>query len=158
MSAESSEEDRANGHVDADAQGIGAADDLQEPALRELLHQEPVPRQEPRVVDPDAVTDETLQFTAERAPEALPDERVRDELLLGLGAIVHAEEILRRLCGAPLCEAHDVDRRALLLDEVVDGLLHGDLLVGERERHGPLDGADRGHGGARVLFERALEQ
>ena len=47
------EQHRADRHVDADAEGVGAADDRQQPVLGELLHQPPVARQHPGVVHAD---------------------------------------------------------------------------------------------------------
>src|SRR5690606_22324790 len=62
--AELGEQHRADGHVDADAEGVGAADDLEEPLLRELLHEQAVLREKPRVVDADSVANEALDLAA----------------------------------------------------------------------------------------------
>ena len=43
------------GHVDADAERVGAADDLEQALLGELLDEQAVLRQQPGVVDADAV-------------------------------------------------------------------------------------------------------
>ena len=49
------EQHRADRDVDADAQRVGAADHLEQALLRELLDQQPVLRQQPGVVQADAV-------------------------------------------------------------------------------------------------------
>ena len=49
------EEHGADRDVDADAERVGAADDAQQALLRELLDEQPVLRQQARVVDADAV-------------------------------------------------------------------------------------------------------
>ncbi len=53
--AQPGEHHRADGHIDADAQGVGAADDLEQPLLGELLDEQPVLGQETGVVQSDAV-------------------------------------------------------------------------------------------------------
>src|SRR5690606_16069858 len=68
------EQDRADGHVDADAQRVRAADDLEVALLGEPLHQPAVLREHPGVVDADAVADEAGQ----RAPEAGPEPEAPD--------------------------------------------------------------------------------
>src|SRR5688572_3089733 len=95
--AEPREEHRPNGHVHADAERVGAADDLEEPFLRELLYEQAVLRKEPRVMHADAVTDEALDLLAVRRVETRTSfgERLRDLLLLLLRAVIHAHEVLR---------------------------------------------------------------
>src|SRR6478609_7330867 len=68
--AQRGEQHGADGHVDADAEGVGAADDLQQAGLGELFHQPPVFGQHPGVVDPDAVPDQPGQRPAEARREA----------------------------------------------------------------------------------------
>ena len=66
------EQHGADGHVDADAERVGAADDLEVAVLREPLDQQPVLRQHAGVVHADAVAHEPRQRLAEagREPEA----------------------------------------------------------------------------------------
>ncbi len=49
------EEHRADRDVHPDAERVGAADDLEQPLLSELLHQQAILRQHPRVMDAHAV-------------------------------------------------------------------------------------------------------
>ena len=62
----------ADRHVDADAQGVGAADDGEQPRLREGLDEPAVLRQHPRVVHPDPVQHQPAQGR----PEALAETEV----------------------------------------------------------------------------------
>ena len=64
------EEHRPDRHVDADAQGVGAADDAQQALLGQLLDQAPVARQHPGVVHPDARRAAAGQGPAEAGAEA----------------------------------------------------------------------------------------
>jgi hypothetical protein len=70
---EGREQDGADGHVDADAEGVRAADDLEQPGLRERLDQPPVARQHARVVHADAVAHQPRQ----RLPEARREPETR---------------------------------------------------------------------------------
>ena len=58
------------GHVDADAEGVGAADDLEQPGLGQPLDEAAVLREHPGVVDADAVAHEARQRLAEPGGEA----------------------------------------------------------------------------------------
>ena len=60
------EEHGADRHVDADAEGVGAADDLEQAGLGQLFDQPPVLGQHPGVVHADAVPDQPRQRLAER--------------------------------------------------------------------------------------------
>ena len=68
--AELREEHRADRDVHADAERVGAADDLEEALLRELLDEQAVLGKEARVMDADAVPHEALDLLAVRAVEA----------------------------------------------------------------------------------------
>ena len=52
--AQAGEEDRSDRHIDANAQGVRAANHLEQSALGQLLDQNAVPRQQARVVQPNA--------------------------------------------------------------------------------------------------------
>ena len=73
------EQHGADRHVDADAQGVGAADDGEQAGLREGLDQPSVLRQHPRVVHPDAVEHQPAQG----GPEALAEAEVAHGILDG---------------------------------------------------------------------------
>jgi hypothetical protein len=80
---EGGEDHGADGHVDADAEGVGPADDLEQPGLGQPLHQAPVLGQHPRVVDADAVAHELGERLAEPRGEAEPADELGDLILLG---------------------------------------------------------------------------
>src|SRR5208283_5370785 len=65
------EQDGADRDVDADAEGVRTADDLQQPGLGQGLDQPAVPGQQVGVMDADAVPDQPGQGLAEagREPE-----------------------------------------------------------------------------------------
>src|SRR5690606_15368442 len=107
---------------------------LEHPLLRELLDQEPIFRQQPRVMDADAVADPPAEVLAERAVEAKAFELVLDRLLLLFREKVDARQRLRVLGGGALGEMHDVDRRATLLKQLLDRLVDGRFSIAELER------------------------
>jgi hypothetical protein len=67
--AEAGEEDGADGDIDADAEGIGAADDFEQALLGELLDEHAVFGEEPGVMDADAVFEPARMFGAVGAVE-----------------------------------------------------------------------------------------
>ena len=149
--AELREEHGADRHVDADAQRVGAADDLEQALLRELLHDEPVLGEQTGVVDADAVADEALELLAVRAVEARAHQRLVDALLLLLRAVIHAHEVLRFFGAGALREVDEVDGVLALVDELVDRLVERRLGVREVERHGAMR---RAHDGGALSVER----
>src|SRR5690606_29058351 len=151
--AELREEHGADGHVHAHAEGIGAADELEVAALREPLHEEAVLGQEPRVVDADAVEEPALELLAEGRVEAeVADGRLHGLLLLA-AEHVGAHEVLRALGRLTLREVDDVDRRAVVLEELADRLVDGRLAIAELEGDGARRARDDGDLHARALLE-----
>ena len=136
------EEDRPDRDVHADAQRVGAADDVEEPLLRELLDEEAVLRQEAGVVDPDPEREESPELLAVGGREAPLAHDLPDLLPLLLAPDLHARERLRQLRALPLREVHDVDGALLLREEVLDRLVERRLAVLVVERHGTLLGGD----------------
>ena len=67
--AQPREQDRADRHVDADAERVRAADHLQQARLRQLLDQHAVLREQPGVVQADAVPQPLADVGAVRAGE-----------------------------------------------------------------------------------------
>ena len=130
------EDDGPDRHVDADAEGVGAADDLEQAGLRQLFHQPPVLGQHSGVVDADPVPDQSRQRRAEGRGEAEPTDQVGDRGLLLLGAHVDAHQRLRPLQRRGLGEVDDVDRRLLRVEQVADRLVHrrGRVVVVQRDR------------------------
>ena len=76
----------ADGDIDADAEGVGAADDLQQAFLGELLDEDPVAREQAGVMHADPVAEPALQVLAERAGEA----RAGEGLLVVVRALLPA--------------------------------------------------------------------
>jgi hypothetical protein len=152
------EDDRADRHVDAHAERVRAADDLQEPALGELLHQDPVLRQHAGVVHADALLEPLADVGAVRAGEAEILDRLRHRVLLLARAEVETREVLCAVRGVLLGEAHHVHRRLPLRDELLQRLRHRDLGVRILERDRPLPGFHGGGGAAIEPGERLLEK
>ena len=109
--AELGEEHAADGHVHPNAQGVGAADDLEQPLLRQPLGQDPVLGQEPGVVEPDALLQPALEVGAVRRGEAEAFQGLRQGDLLLLGAKIKAREVLSIARRIGLGEVHHVNRR-----------------------------------------------
>ena len=128
------EDDGADRHVDADAEGVGAADDLEQAGLRQLLHQPPVLGQHPGMMHADTVPDQSRQGCPEGRGEPETADHVGDRLLLLLRADVDAHQCLRPLQRGGLGEVDDVDRCLLRVEQVADGLVHrrGRVVVVQR--------------------------
>ena len=120
------EQHRADRHVDADAEGVGAADDLEQAVLGELLDQPAVPRQHPRVVHADAGRGPGSTGCA-RSPAVNRKPPIRSAMA-ARSALTRALEghqrlgLLERRC---LGEVHDVDRRLVGREQLLDGLGQG---------------------------------
>ena len=117
---EAGEHHRADRHVDAHTEGVGAADDLQQPGLRELLHEAPVLRQHPGVVHTDTVLHQARQGLAESGTEPEAADQLGDPVLLLAGADVDAGERLGTFERRDLGEVHDVDRRLVGGEQLLD--------------------------------------
>ena len=155
--AELGEQHRADRHVDAHAEGVGAADDLEVALLGEALDHAPVLGEHARVVDADAVAHQRGERLAEPRAEAEVAQRLADGVLLGPAGDVDADQGLRPLDRRLLGEVHDVDRRPVGGQQVVDRLVHGRVPELEVERHRAGGVADRGGGPAGPLGELGLE-
>ena len=130
------EHDGVDRHVDADAERVGAADHRQQAPLRELFDETAVARKHAGVVDADAVAQQTLEDLAEGRRELRAGDGLGDHLALLLAGDAGARERLRGVEGGVLREVHDVDRRLVLPDGQLDGLLERveRVLVGQRHR------------------------
>lgn len=93
------EEHGADGDVDPHTEGVGAADDLQQTVLRQLLDETAVLRQHARVVDADTVPDETRERLAESGGEPEAAQRFGDGVLLLARTEVDAGQGLRAFEG-----------------------------------------------------------
>ena len=140
--------DGADRHVDADAEGVGAADDLEQAVLRELLDEAAVLRQHARVVHADAVPHEPRERAAEAGAEAEAADAGRDRVALLARRDLDGHEALGPLEGGRLREVDDVDGRAVLLEQLLDGLVEGRDGIRELERDGTLGAGDDGGGAA----------
>ena len=147
------EEDGPDRDVHPDAERVGPADDVEEPLLGELLDQQAVARQEPRVVDTDAEREEPAELLAVRRDEAPPRHDLPDLLPLLLAPDLDAGERLRQLGALALREVDDVDRALLLVEEVLDRLVERHLAVLVVERHRPLVRRHEGHLPPRVALQ-----
>ncbi len=127
---EAGEEDGADGHVDPHPQGVGAADDGQQPGLGELLDEAAVLGQHPGVVDADAVAHQLGQGLAEAGAEAEGADAVGDRLLVDLD-LRPLEQRGRVLDRGGLGEVHDVDGRLAGLHQLGERLV--EVLHGPRE-------------------------
>ena len=141
------EQHGADGNVDADPQGVGAADHRQQPALGQLLHQPSVTWQHTGVVDPDSAA----QQLGQRRPETTGERKPRDGLFQllrdrGTGLAHHplTEQGRRLLDGRSLGGVNDVDRCLMGFDDLRDRLVQGHHRPTVGERHGAGRPADHG--------------
>ena len=156
--AELGEDDGSDGDIDANAERVGAGDDLEESGLCEPLDEESVLGEEAGVVDADAGGDEAAERGAEGAVEAEAGELFADAVAGILVGDVGAGEVLAELGGLALGEADDVDGGATAAEEVCDGLVEEGLFVGELERDGALLGLDERDGAAGACLEVLLDE
>ena len=140
-------------HVDADAEGVGAADDPQQPALGERLDEAPIAREHAGVMHADARPHVARQGAAERRGEPEAADRVGDRVALLAAHDPDARQRLRPLHRGRLREVHDVDRRLVGLQQLFDRLVDRRHGVGEVQRHRPLDPRDARDGPARPALE-----
>ncbi len=120
-----------------DAQGVGAADHLEQAELRELLDEHPVLGQQSGVVQPDAVPEPLADRAAVRAREVEPGDPVGNFGLLLARADLQAREVLRAAGRVGLREVHDIGGRLPLGDQLLDRVRQGHFGVAELERDGP---------------------
>ena len=146
-----------DGHVDAHAQRVRAADYGEQPLLGELLHQQAVTGQHARMVHAHSAIQQAFERFAESRGEAGGAAGLLNGPSLLLGAEPRARQRLGAREGRLLREMHDVERRLAF----ADGQLHRALERGVHIFVGQRDGArrigDGVHGAAGVLFEGALD-
>ena len=125
-----------DGHVDAHAQGVGAADDGQQALLGELFHQQTVARQHAGMVHAHTAREQALQDLAERGGELGAARGLLDLLALLLAGNA---EVCERLCGGErgvLAEVHDVERGLAAAQRQLDGAFQRGVHVLVGEGHG----------------------
>ena len=115
--AELREQHRADRDVDANAQRVSTADDLEEAGLREPLHKESIFRQQPGVVHTDTCDEEPSEALAERRVKAESADQFFDPLLLVLRERVEADVALCCFGCVALREVNEVNRCPTRLEE-----------------------------------------
>jgi len=175
---QSGQQHGADGHVDADAEGVGAGDDQQQALERELFDEPSVLRQHARVVDADSVEEQFAQALSEPLAEGEALDGCGDSGLLLLRGQIDRQEIRGQIDRAVLRVGDDVDRGLVVADESAQGVREriGGVFVFERDRpgrrgdhgritsgrvlHGPADvaGVAEGRGHEHELRLRHLEQ
>ena len=151
---ERGEDHGVDGHVDADAECVGAANDGQQALLRQALDQQAIARQHTGVVHADAAAEQALEDLAKSRGEARAFGRLLDGLALLLaGNAKIGERLCRRKCGV-LAKVHDVERGLAAahgeLDRALEGGRH--IVVAQRNRAWGID--DQVAGSAGVFLER----
>ena len=133
------EEHRPDRHVDADPEGVGAADDLEQAGLGQLLDEPPVAREHPGVVHADAAAQQAGEGLAEAGPEPEPADPLGDHVALLAGQLgptrARREQGRGVLDGRRLGEVDDVHRRLLRRHQLLEGLLERRHRVAEGQRH-----------------------
>ena len=137
--AQAREQDRANRDVDARAERVRPADHSQQSRLRQLLDEHAVLREQPRVVEADAVPEPLADVGAVRAAEREAGETGGDLGLLLPGADLEAGEVLRAARRVRLREVDDVGGRLALVDELLDRMGQRDFGVRVLEGNGTID-------------------
>ena len=148
------EDDRVDGHVDAHAERVGAADYGQEPLLGELFHEQAVAGQHAGMVHAYACEQQAAQGLAEDRGELRAANGLLDLLALLLGGDREARQRLGALQGGVLGEVDDVEGRFAGAHGEFDGGFQGRVgeLVGKRD--GARGVGDRVDGAAGAGFER----
>ena len=134
--AQLGEQHRADRHVDADAERVGAADDLQQARLGETFDEQPILRQQPGVVHADPADQVAAEALAERRIEPESADQLLDLLLLVLAERVQAEHALSGFGGLALGEVDEVDRGTVAGQQFLDRVMERGGSVGEIERNG----------------------
>ena len=138
------EHDGADRYVDAHPEGVGAADDLEQPGLGELFDQSPVLGQHPGVMHPDAVAHQPRQRRAERGGESKRPDQLGDGRLFVFGAHVDTHQGLGPFQGGLLGEVHHVDRGLAGVKQFGDGLVHRRDRIRVVQRHRAFGVRDQG--------------
>ena len=161
--AQAREEHGADGDVDAHAEGVRPADDLEQALLGELLDQHAVLGEQTGVMQADAVFEPFFDFRAVWAAELEPFQRGGEGVLLFAGADIEAGEILRALGGLQLGEMDDINRRFAFGGEAFERLGQGQFGIGILQRHRTIrgrnaDAGQAGQAGQCLLEKRGVAQ
>ena len=156
--AQLGEQHRADGDVDAHAQRVRAADDLEQAALGELLDEHAILRQQARVMQTDAVPQPLLDVGTVGTAELEAFHRAAQRRLFLAGADVEAGEILRALGRFKLGEVDHIDRGLAIGQQRFKRLGQRQFGIGVLQRHGPVRGDDGGRRPAREPRELLGEE
>ena len=127
-----------DGHVNAHAQGIGTANDLEQTLLSQLLDEAAVLGQHTGVVNTDTGANQLIQRLTEARTETELSNQLRDAFLIFLRGDSHRQQRIRLLQRRLLREVHNVDRSLLGLHELLHRLLNRGGGVVEVQRNGAL--------------------
>ena len=141
--AELREQHRADRDVDANAQRVSTADDLEKAGLREPFYEESIFWQQPGVVHADACHEEPSEALAERRVEAESADQFFNPLLLFLRERVEADVALCCFGRVALREVNEVNRCSTRLQERLDRGVEQRCPVLEVERHRSLRRLDQ---------------
>ena len=125
-----------DGHVDADAECVGAANDGQQALLCQALDQQAIARQHTGVVHTDAAAKQTFEDLAKSRGEARAFGGFLNSFALLLaGNAKVGEGLCRRKCGI-LAKVHDIERGLAATHRELDGALERGRHVVVAQRHG----------------------
>ena len=141
--AQSREQHGADRHIDADAERVRAADDFEQTFLCELLDQHAILRQQPGVMQSDAVSQPLLDLRPVGTGELDSFERVRDGGFFVARADIDAREILRALGRFQLREVDHIHGRPSVGDETFERLGERQFGILMRQRHRSVGGSYR---------------
>ena len=144
--AETGQKDRADGHVDADSQGVGSANYFEESLLCELFHENPILRKEAGMMKADSVLQPFFEMGAVGAVEPEAVKPFGDRLFFRFCADIDAGEILGALCRVGLGEVNDVEGAFILGHEVLHRLRQRTFPIVVFEGNGAFGGFDRCRG------------
>ena len=143
-----------DGHVDADAERIGTADDGQQALLRQALDQQAIARQHASMVHADAASKQAFENLTKGRREA----RAFGSFLNGLALLLASDaKVGKRLCRGKrgvLTKVNDVERGLSAAHGELDGALERGRHVVIAQGHGARGVDNQVASSAGVLFER----
>ena len=151
-------ENGTNRDINTDPKSVGAADDLEQPLLRQFFNQQPVFWQKPGVVQPNAMTQVPLHVFAIGAIEANLPKSFCERALVVFARVVGTHEILRGFGASSLRKVHDVNGRLAVGNKVGEGFVEGRFLVLVIQGNRSLGGMHDGRRASGSLFKIAGEK
>ena len=148
---------RVDGHVDAHAQGVGAADDREQALLGKLFNQQTVAREHARMVHAHAASEQALQGFAEGGGEARSLAGFLDALALLLGGHAVAGQGLCRVERSVLREMDNVNGGLALAQGQLDRAFHRGIHVFIAQGNGALGVGHHIDGTTGTLLKRGCD-